>query len=73
LRVLDGIDLRFGHMTFTQLRNYTHRLGEWEDPHGSSKTIPPERILHVEGRSPEEVAEVEENASAVLAIDSLLH
>lgn len=72
LRTLDDVDQRFGHMTFTQLRNLTHGLREWEDPHGSSKTIPPERILHVEGRSPEEIATADENAKAVLAIDNLL-
>jgi len=71
LRILDDIDREFGHLTFTQLRNYTHRLGEWKDPHGSSRTIPPERILEVEGRSAEEIALVEENAKALLAIDDL--
>jgi uncharacterized phage-associated protein len=72
LRLLDEIDHQFGHMTFWQLRQYTHRLGEWEDPHGSSSIIPPERILHVEGKSAEEIEEVASAADATFDLDRLL-
>ncbi len=70
--VLDGIAARYGRKTFSQLRALTHGLKEWRDPEGSSATIPPERVLEVEGRSPEDIALAEENARALLAMDALL-
>jgi uncharacterized phage-associated protein len=71
LRVLDDIDRQFGSMSFSQLRNYTHQLPEWEDPGQSSRTIPPERILRVSGRPQEEIDLAKEKAETAWSIDSL--
>jgi uncharacterized phage-associated protein len=55
LEVLRDVWTEFGHMAKWDLRDYTHQLPEWEDPHGSSKPIPPERLLAAVGFS-EDVA-----------------
>ncbi|WP_439544334.1 Panacea domain-containing protein [Hyphomicrobium sp.] len=49
--VLDHIWNEFGHMTPWELVDYTHdNCAEWEDPQGSSETIPYERVLKVLGK-----------------------
>lgn len=46
VRILTTIWDSFGRMNQFQLRDYTHEnCPEWEDPNGSSQTIPPERLL----------------------------
>jgi len=72
LRVLDEIDAEFGSMTFTQLRNFTHQLPEWEDPGDSSRIIPPERIFHVERRPQEEIDLAKEKADTAWSVENLL-
>jgi uncharacterized phage-associated protein len=45
---LDAVWERFGDMTKWQIREWTHireNIPEWEDPNGSSRRIPIERIL----------------------------
>lgn len=51
LEILDAIWSRFGHMGKFELVEYTHSEGcpEWEDPHGSSRPIPPGRLLKALG------------------------
>jgi uncharacterized phage-associated protein len=51
LRVLDSVWDNFGALNQWQLVEYTHdNCAEWEDPEGSSDTIPYERILRVLGK-----------------------
>ncbi|WP_315813443.1 MULTISPECIES: Panacea domain-containing protein [unclassified Bradyrhizobium] len=48
IQCLDAVWNEFGQMGKWQLVNYTHdrnNIPEWEDPNGSSKPIPVERIL----------------------------
>jgi len=48
IECLDKVWDRFGGMTKWQIRDWTHDRGnvpEWEDPNGSSRPIPLERIL----------------------------
>lgn len=50
-KVLDEVWNRFGGMGPWELVDYTHdHCEEWEDPRGSSDTIPYERILKVLGK-----------------------
>lgn len=51
VRVLDDVLLEFGKMGPWELVDYTHdNCDEWEDPKGSSRTIPYERVLKVLGK-----------------------
>ena len=55
--VLARVWRQFGNMNKWQIRDYTHdHCAEWEDPQGSSKPIPFERIFTALGRSAEEAA-----------------
>lgn len=60
IRVLEQVWNDFGHMNPWELVDYTHdNCEEWEDPDGSSKTIPYERVLKVlgKGAASREIAE----------------
>jgi uncharacterized phage-associated protein len=48
---------QYGHFTFAELRDITHRLPEYVDPQGSSLQIDPVKILMEEGWSKEEIQE----------------
>ena len=54
-----------------RLRDYTHTLPEWRDPHGSSFPIDPADILRGEGRSDEEITSLVEKAEEDWFLDSL--
>ena len=73
LRLLDAIDAQYGHMTFSQLRDFTHELPEWkdQDPGTSSLPILPERVLELAGESTEDIETADENAQAVFAMQAL--
>jgi len=64
LGLLTKIDEQFGHLSQWQLRDYTHTLPEWEDPHGSSLQIEPADILRLEAFSPDDVRRIHEEAEA---------
>ncbi len=52
LKVLDDIWAQFGHMTKWEIRDYTHKeCPEWEDPDGSSYSIPYRRIFAALGKA----------------------
>lgn len=57
---------RYGRMNRWEIRDLTHRLPEWKDPHGSSFPIEIREILAAQGFSVEEVAAIlkELNAEA---------
>lgn len=49
---MDSVWGKFGHMDKWQLRDWTHdrsNIPEWEDPNGSSRPIPLERIMTLVG------------------------
>ena len=57
LECLDDVWKEFGHWDKYRLRDYTHSAAcpEWEDPKGSSRPIPPGRLLKAVGYGPEQV------------------
>ena len=62
---------RFGRMSRWALRDYTHTLPEWVDPHGSSLPIEPETILRAHGKSSEEIERRVEDAEEMWFIGNL--
>ena len=63
--VLDAVHAEFGKMKWQEIRDLTHDLPEWEDPHGSSRTIEPARILESAGKTAEEIERVRTEAEHV--------
>lgn len=57
LECLSSVWAEFGHWDKYKLRDYTHSAAcpEWEDPKGSSRPIPPARLLKAVGYAPEQV------------------
>jgi uncharacterized phage-associated protein len=57
LECLTEVWEEFGHMDRWALVEYTHSNAcpEWEDPKGSSRPIPPARVLKAVGYGPEQV------------------
>jgi len=55
MEVLAGVHEAYGALGPFEIRDLTHDLPEWEDPHGSSMTIDPAKILRIEGKSDAEV------------------
>ena len=62
IECLEAVWLKFGGMNQWELRDWTHRranVPEWENPHGSSKTIPLVRIMSALGvENADEQAEI---------------
>ena len=71
LRVLDEIDARYGSLDKWVLRDLTHELPEWEDPHGSSRPIEPTTILQAAGHPPEEVERIASEAEELWFLGGL--
>lgn len=73
LRTLDAVDGKFGTWDVFELSDWMHKnLREYEHPGKSSKTIPPERVLRVEGRTTEEVEDVAAAAGADWELQTLI-
>lgn len=71
VQVLDEVWEKFGHMNQWDLVKYTHdNCDEWEDPNGSSQSIPYERILRVlgKGAASREIAERIESEKTTQAL-----
>lgn len=62
----------FGHMDEWTIRDYSHKLPEWQDPEGSRLPIEIRDILLSEGHSEEDVKEVLEALKAEEYAESLL-
>lgn len=71
IEVLEDVWAKFGKMTRWEIRDYTHTLPEWEDPHGSSIPIPHRKILMALGCSPEAANQLCTEIEAERAIDKL--
>jgi uncharacterized phage-associated protein len=56
--LIDEVFATYGRMSRWQLRDFTHTLPEWEDPHGSSCRIDPAAILRSEGFSEQDIEAV---------------
>lgn len=71
--VLDAIWNKYGTMTGSQLRNFTHsHCTEWKDPDGSSYPISERDVFLALGRSAEVAQELAEAIQAERAADRLL-
>lgn len=62
LSILESIDDRFGGLDKWGLRDLTHSLPEWSDPHGSSVPIRFEDILQAANKSPDEIERIASDA-----------
>jgi uncharacterized phage-associated protein len=71
IELLNQINERYGHLNWWQLRQLTHELPEWRDPQGSSMQIEPAEILRAEGKSPEEIERLTQEAEELWFIDRL--
>ena len=63
-RLLREIFGTYGTWNRWKLRDFTHDLQEWQDPHGSSIPIQIEDILKAQGAPDEEISEVIEDLNA---------
>jgi len=71
LDILEETYTKFGKMSKWALRDFTHTLPEWKDPHGSSLPIEPDTILRAAGKSDAEIEEIIEEAEEVFFIRNL--
>lgn len=71
IEVLEAVWNRFGKMSRWEIRDYTHTLPEWQDPHGSSLPIPHKNVFHALGRSEREAEELSARIESERAIDRL--
>jgi uncharacterized phage-associated protein len=69
--VLEDIDDRYGRMPWPDLMKFTHGLPEYRDPGMSSRSIPPEEVLRVGGKSDEEINQMTEEAEELWFLDTL--
>ena len=60
--ILDRICDLYGQLNQWQLRDLTHELPEWQDPHGSSMPIDPLDILRDAGLGDPEIRQIVEEA-----------
>lgn len=71
LKVLNEIAVKFKKYDGFRLRDYTHKhCPEWEDPHGSSASIPYERLLKHLGKK--HSIEIAETIGSERELDQLL-
>lgn len=66
--ILDGVFAEWGHKTRYEVRDHSHTLPEWNDPHGSSYPIDVRDVLLAQGLTQEDAEEIE----AALAAESEL-
>ena len=62
----------YGTWSRWKLRDFTHDLPEWRDPHGSSAPIGIEEILHVQGMSADDIEQLTRERKAVERADAIL-
>ena len=71
VQVLDRVNERFGALDQWALGKLTHGLPEYRDPHGSRLPIRHETILQEEGKAPEEIERLTQEAEEVWFLDRL--
>jgi uncharacterized phage-associated protein len=71
-RLLTEIFDQFGRMNRWDLRDYTHALPEWHDPHGSSLPISVPEILEAQGVAAEDVEAIVGEMRAEELADEIL-
>ena len=69
--LINQVDIEYKDFDQWQLRDITHDLPEWVDPHGSSIPIEIRDILKAGGKSDTEIAAIEEELDALCVLDGL--
>ena len=73
LNIINITYAKFGYMNQYQIRDYTHdHCGEWENPEGSSSSIPYDRLLKNVGYSPEIASQISQQINEQSELDNLL-
>lgn len=72
LEVLDQVFAKFGRMRRWEIRDYSHKLPEWQDPNGSMLPIATQDILHALGKTADEVVGLMDRMDEDRRIDALL-
>ena len=70
--LLGDIFRTFGKMSQWELRDFSHRLPEWRDPQGSRLPIELRDILAAEGRTEEDIEEIEDALQAEASAHEIL-
>lgn len=63
VKIIDEIFENFGSMDEWELREYTHKLPEWEDPKGSMIPIRVSNLMKIIGKNEEEIKEFEDEVN----------
>ncbi len=71
-KTLTEVDERFGHMTWSALVDYCHKLPEWKDPGKSSAAIAVEKILSASGKTGDEISQIQSHAMESAWLDLIL-
>jgi len=72
IKILTEIFTQFKDVTFTQIKNYTHSLREYEKVGRSSKPILPETILRALGKTEDQIKETRKQYAQVNFLNDLL-
>jgi uncharacterized phage-associated protein len=70
--VLEAIFTAFGHLGRYQVRDYTHTLPEWHDPHGGSIPISVREVLVVQGVDAEDAKAIAEDLESETFLESMV-
>jgi len=72
IKTLTEVDERFGHMTWSALVDYCHKLPEWKDRGKSSAAIAVEEILSAVGKTGDEISQIRSHAMESAWLDLIL-
>jgi uncharacterized phage-associated protein len=70
--ILESVFQKFRNYTWRQMKDFCHRLTEYEEVGRSSKPLPFERILTALGKSPKEIEEAEARHVEMCVAEMLL-
>ena len=70
--LIEEIFEQHGRKSRWELVDLAHTLSEWKDPHGSAIAIFYQDILNAGGKTPSEIATVEEELESLKAAESLV-
>ncbi|PJZ40958.1 hypothetical protein CH370_14555 [Leptospira kmetyi] len=71
--ILLEIYKKFGHMTSSQLSDYTHSLPEWKNPLGSSIPIEYDDLMQKLGKTEEQIKSAKETFESINHVHKLLN
>ncbi len=71
IELLEKIDGKYGHLNKWAIRDISHNLPEWQNPHGSSLPIDPADILRAAGKSDLEIERITAEAEEMWFLKTL--